>query len=125
MSSVTNDILMQRADSGQFRSAMAKPRLEDVETVGQRIDRIRRAMGWENQFIASQIGVSPQQWRNYKMGDNVIPPVYAVKLCLVTGATMDFIYRNISRGISTDLAEKLADLADGERKAPRTAQGRP
>jgi transcriptional regulator with XRE-family HTH domain len=121
MSSALNDILMQAADSGKFPPAMAKPRLEETETVGDRIDRIRRAMGWENQFIAKQIGISPQQWRNYKMGANVIPPVYAVKLCLATGATTDFIYRNISGGISTDLAEKLAELERAERKPVKTA----
>lgn len=112
---------MQGDDIATFPPAMGKPRLEETETVGERIDRIRRAMGWENQFMAAQIGISPQQWRNYKMDANVIPPVYAVKMCLVTGATTDFIYRNISRGISTDLAEKLAALTLAEQRPAKRA----
>lgn len=101
---------MQIAYSGNVPPAMApKERPESVKSVGQRLELLRRAMGWENQFIAHQIGISPQKWRNYKMGDNVFPPLYAIRLCTVTGATLDFIYRNERGALPNNLVEKLAE----------------
>lgn len=103
--------MIQEPDSVTLPAEMAaKERPETLKSVGQRLELLRQAMGWENQFIAQQIGISPQLWRNYKMGDNVFPPLYAIRLCTVTGATTDFIYRN-ERGMLPDaLLKKLAEV---------------
>lgn len=122
MSSRSTSILQQNTYIGIFGPDMApKNQPDSWKAVGQRIDLIRRAMGWENQFIAKMIGCSPQQWRNYKMGANEFPSDYAVKLCLVTGVTMDYIYRNEMRLLPDLILEQIAADAEAPAKPARRA----
>jgi transcriptional regulator with XRE-family HTH domain len=91
---------------------------ESLKSVGARLELLRLAMGLENQALAGLIGVSPQQWRNYKVGDNVLPPAAAIRLCTVTGATTDFIYRGDRGGLPGYLLEKLAKIEASPKSLP-------
>lgn len=90
---------------------------DSQEAVGERLELIRLAMGYTNEYLADLIGIQPQKWNNYKAGRNMIPPQTAGKLCSVTGATTDFIYRNVRSDISPALTEKLQKV-ETPAKAP-------
>lgn len=93
---------------------------ESKEAVGERLELLRAAMDVQNQVLAGMIGVSPAQWRNYKAADNMIPVDAANRLCVVTGADLDFIYRGLRDGISGHLRERLLALESAP-KVPRRA----
>lgn len=113
---------MQTGCSGIFPPPMApKERPESLKSVGERLELLRQAMGLENQVLAQMIGISPQQWRNYKVGDNVFPPAAAIQLCIVSGATTDFIYRGERGGLPGHLLEKLAKVEHPSGKAVKRA----
>lgn len=112
MSSLPNSELIKKACNGKIRSRM-EPDSNPLSnrSVGYRLELIRQAMDVNDKTMAAMIGASPQKWGNWKMGRNAIPHDYAAKLCAVTGATTDFIYRDVRNAISVDLAEKLAKVA--------------
>lgn len=92
---------------------------ESKEAVGERLELLRLAMDVQNQALAGMIGVSPAQWRNYKVGDNMIPVDSANRLCMVTGADLDFIYRGLRDGITGHLRERLLALETNPRTSKR------
>lgn len=94
--------------------------IDSQKAVGERLELIRAAMDWDNKVIAEAIKITPQKWNNYKAGINMIPVPTANRLCSVTGATLDFIYRNERSAISSLLAEKLRKV-EGSAKAAKRA----
>lgn len=120
MSSVPTPSLIQTGCIGTIVPDMAgKTRPELIKTIGERLELLRKAMGWENQFIAQQIGISPQKWRNYKKGANVLPPDVALRLCLVTGCNADFLYRAERGALPETLIKRLQEVEHPKRGAKR------
>lgn len=82
---------------------------ESWESVGERLERIRTALGKGKSELAGEIGISPSQWTNYINGTNLIPVHTANRLCSLAGVTTDYIYRNTFRSVvDPELAAKLA-----------------
>ena len=52
--------------------------------------------------------ISPQAWNNAETGDNLLTVPNAVKLCRVTGVTMDWIYRGqVTSALPAILLEEI------------------
>lgn len=79
------------------------------KSVGERLERIRIALGKGKKEIAEEIGLSASQWTNYTKGDNLIPVHAAIRLCQLAGVTTDYIYRDTFRSVvDPELGAKLA-----------------
>lgn len=109
MSTRPNSELNQKACSGNLRRTMAhSDNPLSAISVGNRLELLRAAMDLQDKTLAGMIHASPQKWGNWKAGRNVIPHDFAARLCAVTGATTDFIYRDVRLNMAEGLAERIA-----------------
>lgn len=82
---------------------------ESWEAVGERLERIREALGKGKSEIAGELGISPSQWTNYITAENLIPTHVAIRLCKLAGVTTDYIYRDTLRSVvDPEMAKNLA-----------------
>lgn len=77
------------------------------EEVAKRLRLLRRALGQTQAFLAGLLGCAPQAWANYEAGDRRISVDLALKLCVLTGVSLDWIYRGNMAMLPTELAEKI------------------
>jgi transcriptional regulator with XRE-family HTH domain len=61
--------------------------------IGKRLRLVRQALNMSQTALCRLADISPQAWNNAETGDNFLTVPNAVKLCRVTGVTMDWIYR--------------------------------
>lgn len=83
------------------RAGTRGPRLGDemgVPAIAARLVLLRRAMGWSQTEMARQLGIQLTTWNNYELAVSPIPWQTALKVCAVTGASLDWIYQN-QRGL--------------------------
>jgi transcriptional regulator with XRE-family HTH domain len=92
MSTLSPSILIKKSYIGTFPLAMKQRELKKL--ISARLDAVRRAHGWANNVFAKQAGISEQQWRNYKMGDNFVPTPHLLRMIAVTGIRSEFILEN-------------------------------
>jgi len=79
-----------------------------AEAVGRRIRILREAKGWPGQGpFAALLDVSQSRLSNWETQGFMIPPDMAVKLCSLTGATTDYIYRGDLSGLSASLIQAI------------------
>lgn len=69
-----------------------------VTAIAARLVLLRRAMNWTQTEMARQIGIQLTTWNNYELAVSPIPWQTALKVCAVTGASLDWIYQN-QRGL--------------------------
>lgn len=63
------------------------------QAVGHRLMLLRKAKGFEHQNVwATLLDAKPAQYNHWERGRQVIPVEFAVKVCSLTGATLDYIY---------------------------------
>lgn len=80
----------------------------DKANVGKRIVLLRAAKdGMEQTQLASGMGITPQKLNNYEKGRDLIPVHEAVKLCAVTGANFDYLYRGLMDRLPPTLLDAL------------------
>jgi magnesium-transporting ATPase (P-type) len=126
VSSPSTPELKQRTYIGKVRRKMAtSDNPLSAISVGNRLELLRAAVDLQDKTLAGMINASPQKWGNWKAGRNVIPHDYAAKLCAVTGATTDFIYRDIRTGMLDGLAEKIARAEAAAAPPERPKKRRP
>lgn len=83
------------------RARTRGPRLGDemsVTATAARLVLLRSAMNWTQTEMARQIGIQLTTWNNYELAVSPIPWQTALKVCVVTGASLDWIYRD-QRGL--------------------------
>ena len=61
--------------------------------IGKRLRLIREALKLSQAALCRLAEISPQAWNNAETGDNLLTIPSAVKLCRITGVTLDWIYR--------------------------------
>lgn len=111
MSTRSNSELSQKDCSGKLRRKMAhSDNPLSAISVGNRLELLRAALKLQDKTLAEMIHASPQKWGNWKAGRNVIPHDFAARLCAVSGATTDFIYRDVRAGMKEGLAEAIAQV---------------
>lgn len=100
----------------------------DKRRVGQRITALREARGLRQNTLAAAIGegLTPQKLNNYERGRVLIPVHVAARLCAVTGANFDYIYRGMMGTLPQDLLVALTAARDraNQPALPRQRAGR-
>ena len=61
--------------------------------IGKRLKLLRTALKMSQTALCRLASISPQAWNNAETGDNLLTVPNAVRLCQVTGVTLDWIYR--------------------------------
>lgn len=92
-----------------YGPAMARlsPNPSAPDAVAHRLLLLRRALGHTQAFMAGLLGSAPQAWANYESGGRLISISLAMKLCAVTGVSLDWIYRGNMAMLPAELAEKI------------------
>jgi transcriptional regulator with XRE-family HTH domain len=79
--------------------------------IGKRLKLVREALKMSQTALCRLASISPQAWNNAETGDNLLTVPNAVKLCRVTGVTMDWIYRGqITSALPAVLLEAIQKL---------------
>jgi transcriptional regulator with XRE-family HTH domain len=79
------------------------------QAVGKRLRLLRSAKGIESQDLMAQLlGVGKNRYNNWETGDNNIPVPFAVEVCKITGADLDYIYCGDKAGLPFSLAQALS-----------------
>ncbi|EHK52791.1 helix-turn-helix domain-containing protein [Allomesorhizobium alhagi] len=78
--------------------------------IGKRIRDLRKALGDDNaNLFAAYVGWSPQQLSNYENSQRRHEVSVAIKPCVRTGATVDYICRGEYAGLPLHLASAIQD----------------
>lgn len=109
----------KNSNSGMFAANMALHEADDTEVQG-RLRLLRLAMGHSQVVMAGLLGsgMTAQKWNNYERGRDRIPVDMAIRLCTVTGANLDYIYRGIMGSLPSDLIQKLQEVRLKEAEQP-------
>ena len=76
--------------------------------IGKRLRLVREALKMSQTALCRLADISPQAWNNAETGDNLLTVPNAVKLCRVTGVTMDWIYRGqVTSALPAILLEEI------------------
>jgi transcriptional regulator with XRE-family HTH domain len=91
--------------------------------IGTRIRDLRVALGYDSASVfAGHVGWSPQQLSNYEKGKKRPEISMAIKLCVRTGATLDYIYRGECAGLPLRLANRIQDYLERKQTASEQAE---
>lgn len=84
--------------------------IDSQRNIGRRIRALREAIGEDNQrAFAAKLGWQPQQLSNYENGHKRPEISMAIRICMRTGATLDYIYRGEFAGMPLRLANSIQD----------------
>lgn len=92
---------------------------------GQRIARIRRALGLTQTEISKRLHIKNSRWSNWETGVNQIPPSEATKLKrMFPGLALDWIYEGDESRLTVEAAQRLA-AAEATAEETVKKRGRP
>jgi transcriptional regulator with XRE-family HTH domain len=84
------------------------------KSVGERLSLLRKAYGHKHQnTFAPLLDAKPGQYNHWERGKQIIPVEYAARICILTGATLDYIYLGKTSGLPMGLASELRILPVG------------
>lgn len=92
---------------------MAAASETDNRAVGRRVLLLCKAKGWEQTQLAAAIGsgMTPQRLNNYVQGRHGLPAWVAARICTVTGADFDYLYRDKMDRLPDSLADALIEAS--------------
>lgn len=93
---------------------------EFQQGVGTRLRQLREAMGKSQDAMGDKLGVGGTAIANYEKGDRALDPYHALKLKMIFGAPLEWLYGADESVIPPALAEKLENAAQARRKGRRT-----
>lgn len=79
-----------------------------MQDVAVRLRLTREALGLSQARLCRLTGIAPNTWNNAETGDNMLGLANALRLCQVTGVTLEWIYRGNRFGLPQAIAEELA-----------------
>jgi transcriptional regulator with XRE-family HTH domain len=93
-------------------------RVDSNAAIGERLRLIRiaygRVQGHSKEMsqldIATLVGMTKQSWNNAETGDNRIGLDAAMRLCVRTGVTLDYVYRGDQRNVAHSIAVAIAEI---------------
>lgn len=94
-------LAMAKTPSDQIKAATHK------EFVGENLTRARKAVGLNQTAFAKELGVTPNRLNQWEAGLYYPDPWRLGQFCEDRGFTMDWFYRRILAGVSS---ERVADL---------------
>ena len=84
------------------------PDIASAVEIGKRLRLVREALKMSQSALCRLAGITPQAWNNAETGDNLLTVPNAVRLCRVTGVTMDWIYRGqITSALPSVMLEEI------------------
>lgn len=88
----------------------------DKMYVGRRFEILRKVRGATPAEWSRAIGYNctPQKIWNYERGQDQVPVPYAARVCILTGASFDYLYRGMYTGVSKSLRRKIEVVEAGE-----------
>lgn len=109
--------------SQEFATFPAMPGAEiegtSLEAVASRLKLTREALYGTERGSQARLcratGIKTQSWNNAETGDNRIGIDDAIKLCQVTGVTLDWIYQ----GLRVNLPQKVLEYITADRKGSK------
>lgn len=82
------------------------------KAVGKRLERLRKALGYETlRAFAKELDVDEDRYRSWEKGLNGLPPEMAIWLETRFGATVAWLYRDDPSGLRVGLFEKIKKVA--------------
>lgn len=107
--------------SGMMANKIIKnPRSLDAQA--DRLKRLRLAHKLNQSKWCKLVEIGVTAWNNYERALRQIPPLQAARICDVTGATTDYIYRGSVTGLTARL---LLQLQEAETPAGQSRPGTP
>lgn len=79
----------------------------DKARVGWRLRVIREAKGWQQNHFAEMIKEDPTKLANYESGRHLLPTLIGDRVCALSGADFDYLYRGIGRNIDPKFMREL------------------
>lgn len=90
------------------------------EEISKRIRLVREALKMSQAALCRLADISAQAWNNAETGDNMLTVQNAVKLCRISGVTLDWIYRGVARSeVSLIILEEIQRQAGAKMAFPR------
>ena len=68
------------------------PQASSYVAVGQRLSRLRRALGLTQRQLADQLNITGPRWANYELGTSRIPVDMALELVRRWDVSLDWVY---------------------------------
>jgi transcriptional regulator with XRE-family HTH domain len=85
--------------------------------IGARLRALRLAKGIKTQgLMAKMISSDTNRYNNWETGFHLLPVPFAIKICAITGSTLDYIYRGDKSGLPLGLATSIDDQQSAEKK---------
>lgn len=82
--------------------------------IGERLRFLRQAKGVKHGVtMAKMVGVSQSRYSNWENGIGVPPVEFAIKICQLTGANLDYIYLGNASSLPMHLAKPLFETPAG------------
>jgi transcriptional regulator with XRE-family HTH domain len=78
----------------------------------QRLRSLRMASGLKQVDFCRRVGLSAQAWNNYESGLRLISIESAIKVCLATNVTLDWMYRGVTLGLPAEVLDYLKRESD-------------
>ena len=75
--------------------------------MGERLKRLRLALGRSQADVAKKLGVGSTAVSNYEKGTRAVDPYDAFKLKIAYGAPLEWLYGGDESALPRNLAEKL------------------
>lgn len=91
---------------------------DQIKDIGERLKLLREAKGMTQAAFSRTLKIDQQQWNNYERGFRRISIDQATKVCIITGATLDWIYRGVTSALPLELALQIQARAAGETEPP-------
>lgn len=91
----------------------------DQRMVGRRVKALHLAKGWDSKTFAGMLkGVTPAKLGNWEAGRHMIPIWAAIRVGMLTGTDILFIYQGVVGKMDGDLAVRVAEELDKIENAP-------
>ena len=82
------------------------------EAVGRRLIVTRELIGKSQTEFAEMLDIGVTRLNNWEGGKRLIPPEFAIQVCIKCNVDLDWIYRGLLAGLQHHIAEKLEKYSD-------------
>ncbi|WP_456623867.1 helix-turn-helix domain-containing protein [Bradyrhizobium sp. P5_C12] len=91
----------------EFVSSNVVSAKSELQLLAERLKRTREAKNLNQADWCRFVGIEPQAWSNYENAVRRISIDQAIKVCVATGASLDWIYRGHLSGLPVELVTAL------------------
>lgn len=81
----------------------------NVDEIARRLTLTHSVLAQSQIEWCRRVGIEPSTWNNYERGARRISLDAAIKVCEMTGITLDWIYRGVLSAVPFDIARLIQD----------------